>query len=183
MKDLTLDLYKYFSKFVPAEVLQKSFVQSENSRLPGYAEITAEVLNYSASRKPEIDTFVVSINEKFVSDKMKNSKEFILFVEYGKISYTPDVDKGVAEHIAITVAHNISDKNTDNLNELLIMNRCFDILKDIIDTMHAEQSELEFCSGQQLVTYPVEFSVVEPEMFYGCGGWAAIFKTAKTELV
>ncbi len=180
MKDIAIDLYKYFAKFVPAEVLSKSFTQSELLRGPGYDEIAIEVQQFSTQRIPEIDTFVVSINENFVSDRIKNSKDFILFVEYGKISYTPDRERGTTEHIAVTVVYPISGNNTDNLKELLIMNQCLEILQRIIDTMHKEQSTLDFCAGGELVTYPVEFSVVEPTAFYGCGGWTAMFKNSQT---
>jgi hypothetical protein len=183
MKDIAIDLYKYFSKFVPAEVLSKSLTQSEASQKPGYSEIALEVQQLSQQRIPDIDTFVVSINEKFVSERCKNSKGIILFVEYGKISHTPNKEHGTVEHIAISVAHEMAESNMDNLNELLIMNRCFEILTDIIKTMHEEQSELDFCAGEELVTYPVEFSVIDTKEFYGCGGWFATFKNTKTVFV
>ena len=125
---------------------------------------------------------MVSINESFVSSRIKNAKDFILFVEYGKISYTPDDFRGANEHIALTVAHPIPENNTDNLNELLIMNECLNIITDIIDTMHAEQNELDFCAGEELISYPADLSVVDPSVFYGCAGWTAMFKNSKTIL-
>ena len=51
MKDIAIDLYKYFSKFVPADVLAKSFTQSEATRLSGYSEIATEIQELSSLRK------------------------------------------------------------------------------------------------------------------------------------
>jgi hypothetical protein len=87
---------------------------------------------------------------------------------------------GVNQSIGITVAHNFSDVNNDNLNEVLLMNRCADILLSILRQMIADQSQLDFCSSIDLITMPVDIQVVDPAAFYGCGGWSAMFKNSTT---
>ena len=90
-EDLIIKLFRYFSRFVSINVLKETMIQPEFSRFQGYSEIQAEILTDFMDitqnvRIPEIEKFVLSINEKFVSEKIKNSKGLILFVEYGNIS-------------------------------------------------------------------------------------------------
>ena len=185
-EDLIIKLFRYFARFVPADVLKETMVQPERSRLAGYAEIQSEILADVARgdvRIPQIEKFVFSINEKFVSEKIKNSKGFILFVEYGNISASFKQASGVKQSIAVTVAHNFSDTNNDNLNEVLMMNRCLEMLMLIIRQMFADMGQLDFCSSMELITTQVDIQVVDPTMFYGCGGWCAIFQNSQTILL
>lgn len=133
MNDLIINLFKYFSKFVPKDVLEKIFIQPDGSRKTGYSEIESEVLSQGDdSVIDDIEKFVISINENFISERIKNSHGFILFVEYGKLNVNHDVEKGIIQSLAITVAYNFSDNNNDNLNEIIQMNQCLDILDRII---------------------------------------------------
>ena len=182
-EDLIIKLFRYFSRFVPVMVLKALMIQPEHSWLPGYSEIEAEILADPAQRIPEIEKFVFSINEKFVSERIKNAKSFILFVEYGSISADFERANGIKESVAVTVAHNFSDTNNDNLNEVLLMNRCLDILLSILRRMTADQGQLDFCSSIDLITMPVDIQVVDPTTFYGCGGWCALFQNSTTMLV
>ena len=183
--DLIIKLFRYYSRFVPANVLKEMLIQPEHSRLPGYSEIEAEILSITEQNVciPEIEKFVFSINEKFISERIKNSKGIILFVEYGAISADFEKSNGVREAIAITVAHNFSDSNNDNLNEVLLMNRCLDILMSILKQMITDQGKLDFCPSEELITMPVDIQAVDPSMFYGCGGWSAMFKNSTTILL
>ena len=184
-EDLIIQLFRYFSRFVPVGVLKEMMFQPERSQLPGYTETLSEILSVPVwdVAIPEIEKFVLSINEKFVSEKMKNSKGFILFVEYGNVSADFKRANGVKQSIAVTVAHNFSDTNNDNLNEVLLMNRCLNILMGIIRQMFADMVKLDFCSSMELITTPVDIQVVDPAMFYGCGGWCAVFQNTTTIVV
>jgi hypothetical protein len=181
-EDLIIKLFSYFSQFVPVNVLKEIMIQPDRSRLPGYSEIQSEILLDPAlsTRIPEIEKFVLSINEKFVSERIKNSKGFILFVEYGNIAADFLRANGVKESIAVTVAHPFSDTNNDNLNEVIVMNRCLDILMLILRQMTADMGQLDFCSSIELITMPVDIQVVDPTTFYGCGGWSAMFQNSTT---
>ena len=181
-EDLIIKLFRYFSRFVPLKVLKEIMIQPEHSRLSGYSEINAEILAdlEPEVRIPEIEKFVFSSNEKFVSERIKNSKGIILFVEYGNIAANFKIANGVKESIFVTVAHNFSNTNNDNLNEVILMNRCLDILMSILQQMIADEGQLDFCLSIELITMPVDIQVVDPSVFYGCGGWAAIFQNSTT---
>jgi hypothetical protein len=183
MNELIINLFIYFAKFVPKDVLQNIFIQPISSRRAGYDDIESEVLALDGTSViPDIKKFVVSINENFISERIKNSNGFIFFVEYGKLSVNHEVEKGVVESIAVSIVHNFSDNNNDNLNEIILMDQCLEILDKILRQMGDEQEELDFCSGAELITYPAEIQVVDPMSFYGCGGWCAIFTNANTIL-
>ena len=180
--DLIIDILKYYSKFIPKEVLKKIFFQPVKSKNQGYDEIKTEILALPDTQVlPEFDTFVVSQNENFVSEKMNNSKGYVLFVEYGSFSVNHGIEYGVKENLAVAVVRNFSDKNNDSVNEAIHMNKCFQLLNEILTTMGDEQDELEFC-GASLVDPPIEISPIEPAAFYGCGGWMAKFTKQNTIL-
>ena len=187
-EDLIIKLFRYFSRYVPIPVLREILIQPERSRFAGYSEIEAEILSDPSDptlniRIPEIEKFVLSINENFISERIKNAKGYILFVEYGKIAADFQRANGVSQSIAVTVAHNFSDAGHDNLNEVLLMNRCLDLLMIILRQMNADQGQLDFCSSIELITMPVDIHPVDPVSFYGCGGWSAMFKNTTTILL
>lgn len=183
MNELIINLFKYFAKFVPKDVLQDVFLQPLTSRKAGYDDIEAEVLALDQTKViPDIEKFIVSINENYVSERIKNSKGFVLFVEYGKLSVDHTVEKGIIESLAVSIVHPFSDNNNDNLNEIILMNQCLEILDQILRQMAFEQEDLDFCTSAQLISYPTEIQVVDPLNFYGCGGWCAMFTNANTLL-
>ncbi|MDR0681175.1 MAG: hypothetical protein LBG15_04895 [Dysgonamonadaceae bacterium] len=148
MNNVISNLFKYYSRFVPKESLKEIFIQPEHSRRAGYSEIEAEIMGSdNKSVIPEIERFILSVNENFVSEKIKNFNGIILFVEYGKHSIDHSVMKGIKELLSITVARNFSDANNDNLNEILLMNQCLEILERIIRTMYEEQNGPDFCAN------------------------------------
>lgn len=180
--DLIIDLFRYYSKFVPKIVLEKLFRQPAQSRESGYSQIQADVMAASdAQVLADFDTFVVSVNENFVSERMKNAKKHVLFVEYGSFSVDHTTIEGVQEQIAVAVVRNFSDSNNDVVNEVIHMNKCFVLLDTILQAMKDEQESLDFCGGS-LVEWPAEVYPVEPQMFMGCGGWIAKFKKTNTIL-
>ena len=181
--DLIIDLFKYYARFVPKNVLEKIFVQLAVTRFAGYDEIRTEVMAHPNTLvMPELDAFIVSVNENFVSERIKNSSGYILFVEYGPFTVDHTVTEGVQEAIAVSVVRNFSDSNNDSINELILMNKSWTLLDYILQTMGNEQNELGFCDGA-LVSAPVKVAPVVPSSFYGCGGWSAQFKKINTILL
>jgi hypothetical protein len=180
--DLIIDLFKYYARFVPKSVLEHIFIQPAKSRRQGYDQIRAEVLALpDADVIPDFDAFVISINENFISERIRSAKDYILFVEYGAFSVNHNIYEGVRESIAVSVLRNFSDANNDSVNELLHMNTCFLLLDRILRKMETDQEALDFCDGL-LVEYPVQVQVVDPAVFYGCGGWMATFYNKNTIL-
>lgn len=73
------DLIIYFARFVPVRVRKEMLKQPQNARFAGYEEVKADILNVSEVQAlPDFDSFVVSVNNKLVSDRVKNSRNFML---------------------------------------------------------------------------------------------------------
>jgi len=180
-KNFIIPLFRYFSRFVPLSVLSETFIQPARSQLPGYPMIQADVLaDPSPSRILAIEKFVFSINLNFVSERIKNSRGFILFVEYGQMAVDFTKPNGIEQQIAVYVVHNFSDTNNDNVNETILMDQALDILMQILSQMQLDQGEIDFCADMELLRQPVEIQVVDPVIFFGCGGWCATFTNSQT---
>jgi len=179
-EDILITLFKFYAKFVPKPVLKKMFVKA-NKRIQGYSEITAEVLAAPDDRMiQDIDAFIFSANEDFLTKKIKNQKGTVLYVEYGAFRYTPNREHGVKEKLALHVAHPYSAANNDNLNEMLLMNKMYGIITSILNEMEKEQKSLGFCGDTKLVEFPAEIVAIDPAMFYDRIGWMGIFDYSTT---
>jgi hypothetical protein len=182
MYDSIIHIFKYFTRFVPKAALVSVFIQPDRSRMPGYAEIEAEVMSQPDTHViPPIERYIVSVNENFVAERIRNVKGFILFVEYGKIIVSRDVADGVRQSLSVTVGRPFTDTNGDNLNEVILMNEALAMLDCILHAMNEEQEGLEFCGGK-LLQWPVEIRPVDPIEWYGCAGWRALFTNTFTLL-
>lgn len=178
--DFLRDLFIYFARFIPKKVLIDSAVQLKNSRPKGYDELIAELKALPDDRIiPDIDTFVFSINEKYLSDKIKQNKDTVLFVEYSNISVPEGNVKDISQNIYITVAGEITISNNDMYAENLKMIKYLNILSKIIGYMDEDQRENNWCSSRKIIVYPANIQVVDPRMFYDRGGWSVEFKTTK----
>jgi hypothetical protein len=174
MNDIIIHLFKYFAQFVPKEALGGVFIQPDRSRMAGYTEIETEIMTSPDTNViPDLKRYVVSLNENFVSERIKNLKGFLLFIEYGNISVNHDIADGIRQSLTVTVVHPFSDTNGDNLNEVLLTNRALAILDHILRVMNEQQHALAFCGGT-LLRWPAEILPIDPVTFYGCGGWSAI---------
>jgi len=179
--DYILELYKYFSKFVPKKTLTPSFKKPAKPK-PGYDEFKTEVLAQPDTFVlPDIGTFVVSADIDRVSDRIKNSTGVVLFVEYGKTSLDPNnSSEGVEENLSVTIVESCEFTNNDNLNEALIINNCLNLLIQILDQMQADQTELDSCGESSLVQFPVDIIPVDRKTFFDRAGWSAQFNNKKS---
>lgn len=182
-QDILIELLKYFSGFVPKDVLKKTFVKYKDAPA-GYDQIVAEILALPDDKViPGIDTFIFSANESFLRQQIVNSKGTVLYVEYGAFSYMPNVDRGIKEKIAVHVATPYNEKNNDNLSESILMNNMHNILCSILDRMEVDQNHLDFCSSRQLINFPAEIVAIDPKLFHERTGWMGIFDNISTQIV
>jgi hypothetical protein len=182
-QDYIISIYRYYSKFVPKAVLSKLFKQPNISRNAGYSELVAEIMAQPDTHVvPEIGTFIVSANDKYVKDTVKNSTGIVLFVEYGQFSFNPIATNGVKEGISINVAREYNIADNDNLNEALLMNECDNIINGILMQMRADQEELESCGLNNMITFPADIFPIDPSKFNDRSGWSASFNNENSVL-
>ena len=165
------DLIIYFARFVPVRVRKEMLKQPQNARFAGYEEVKVDVLNISEVQAlPDFDSFVVSVNNKLVSDRVKNSRNFMLFIEYGDIKVLKA--NGVTRNevgLSVSVAC--------ELNEAMKMQRGLELMQLILTDM---QEESKNCGVLEFATSPIQVMPLDPSLFFGHGGWAASFIRKQT---
>lgn len=166
-----IDILTYYAKFVPKKTLKKVFKQANKSS--DYAAIEKTLLNLpEADIVEEIEGFVVSINDNYLTAQVKSCKGTILFIEYGNISLYGDVAQKVSCDIAVTVAAPLANSNSDSIKEALVMNSTLGVLNRIVDKM----KEDEGCGCIEHITFPATIMPVPSSSFYEFAGWTAMFK-------
>ena len=173
------DLIIYFARFVPIRVRKEMLKQPQNARFAGYEEVKADVLSISEVQAlPDFDSFVVSVNNKLVSDRVKNSRNFMLFIEYGDIKVL--TANGVTRNgvgLSVSVACELNEANNDMLNEAMKMQRGLELMQLILTDMREVSNN---CGVLEFVTSPVQVMPLDPSLFFGHGGWAASFVRKQT---
>ena len=138
-----------------------------------------DVLNISEVQAlPDFDSFVVSVNNKLVSDRVKNSRNFMLFIEYGDIKVL--TANGVTRNevgLSVSVACELNEANNDMLNEAMKMQRGLELMQLILTDM---QEESKNCGVLEFATSPIQVMPLDPSLFFGHGGWAASFIRKQT---
>lgn len=132
-----LELYRYFAKFVPIEVLKKNHVPSKSDK--GAASIQAEVLGDSSNHRiSDIGEFLFLGDSDFVLQRLRNSNKQLLMVDSDRLDYTPDTDNGSKMSIGLSVCEHYNRTNTDVVSELATQNRCLETLKSILKILSAD---------------------------------------------
>lgn len=171
--DILLQIFRYFCRFVPADVLRKMAVTPDYAAMPGFNETLSEVIS---GERPAvisgIDSYIFSANAEFVADAVRNSHKVVLFCEYGNVEYDRN-GMQLYTDIAVTVARPYNTSNRDNTTELLTANEMQNLLIGIIAQMQAD-SEAACACGQFLI--PSEIVPVDPKAFYNRIGFTAFFR-------
>lgn len=177
-RELLSILLEHFAKYIPVETRRASMKQTQSSQTAGYAELQERLLSIDENKAfADIDTYVLSISEKYVSERMRNSKKFILFVEYGNIQVPDHVIDFNDISLSISVAAKLDTGNCDMLQEALKMQQSAEMLSVIVD----ELKEVH-CLQQWEVIGSKSFQPLDPSLFFGCGGWSASFTLRKAVL-
>jgi hypothetical protein len=178
MEELIRNIHLYYAQFVAPEVRLAAALKTVRP-LTGYAELKAELEAIPSHRAiPDVDAFVCSANEDYVSEKVRNSKKLVLFVEYGALTITENA-KGVRSadaELALTVAGNLPPADTDMLEQTIMMGRTLSVLLSIIAAMEDDSESLEACPIMQYITFPCTIQPIQPKEFFDHQGWVAIFK-------
>lgn len=178
MQELIRQIHLYYAQFVKPEVRLAAAVKTVRP-LPGHAELKAELEAARQDRAiADFDSYICSSNEGYVSEKVKNSKKLVLFVEYGALTITENA-KGIRSadaELAVTVAGALPSADTDMLEQTLMMGKTLGILLRIVACMEDDSESLEGCPLMQHISFPCAIQPIQPKDFFGHQGWCAIFK-------
>lgn len=176
-----LEQYLYFAKFVKSAVREKAIIKKSNSIHPDYESFIAKLRAIPESAAiTKINDFIFSLNAKYVSNAVKSSTGYLMFVEYGNVDIEKVSRNDKSEMIlAISIAHELPVSNSDMVEDNLISQTCFDILKHVLDIMYLDYEDPDKCQENELIIYPAELYPIMPDDFFNRGGWTAMFKTGR----
>lgn len=167
-----VELYRYFAKFVPLEVLKKNYVKSANEKEA--AQIQAEVMADASERRiDKIGDFVFIGDSDFVLQKLRNSNKQLLMVDSDRMDYSPGVDDGNRMSLGVSVCEHYNRSNTDVVSELATQNRCLETLKKICKAISADASS-ECLLGMHL-DGDFEIRFLDAKALNGLIGYTAFF--------
>jgi hypothetical protein len=180
--EIIKQLLFYFSRYVTKEVRANIFKIPSSARSPEYAGLQAEILAIDETRSfPDVRSFILSINEKYVSDRVKMQSDRVLFVEYGDISLTRTTGQVYNDtRIAVSVACNLNESNNDMITEAIKMQRNLDILNIILEDMQQDNRK---CGLAKPLNLPASIKPLDPTLFFWNGGWSADFHRRDLVLV
>ena len=150
------ELYLYFARFVPKAALRRNHV--DGSRPADAAEIQAEALAAPDDlRIDALSEYLFIGDTAYTLERLRNSKDMLLFVDSDRMDVTYDTDGGVRMRVAVTVATHYPQSNRSMVGEVAMQNRCLDTLHRILRTVTYE-AENECPVGLQIATaYEIRF--------------------------
>ena len=172
-----IELYRYFAKFVPIDVLKKNHISSKSDK--GAASIQTEVLaDESDHRIDSIGEYLFIGDSDFILQRLRNSNEQILMVDSDRLDFDPDTDNGAKMSIGLSVCEHYNRTNTDVVTELATQNRCLETLKSILRIIKSEDDcvgclpfwiegdfEIRFLDAKALnglIGYTAFFTIIGP---------------------
>lgn len=168
-----IQLYQYFSKFVPVDVLGRNHAAGFTPD-KGAAAVQAETLAIeSTHRISNINDYLFLGDQSFVLERLRNSKDLLFFVDSDRIDYTPDTDGGVRLSIGLTIAEHYNHSNASVVSELTAQNRCLETLKTILRTIISDEESQ--CPGCLNISQPVEIRFFDAKELNGLIGYTAFF--------
>lgn len=132
-----VELYRYYAKFVPLDVLKKNYAASKSDK--GAASIQAEVMaDKSDHRIDSIGEFLFLGDSDFVLQRLRSSNKQIFMIDSDRLNFEPNSDDGGKMSLAISICEHYNRTNTDVVSELALQNRCLETLKGILRIMSEE---------------------------------------------
>lgn len=173
--ELILDIYSYFAKFPDNPGVLRNFTKNE-SEFDEYLILKNKVETLpKTSLIPEISDFMMGVNDENIRDRLKTTRGYFLFVDYGNILINESSSEIIESSVMLTigVARYYTGRKFDFVEENIIMNKALRLLTDVLRIMQSDNAET--CAFRQYLTFPVEITPLEPLKFYQCAGWGAIF--------
>ena len=177
---IVLDIFKYFAKFVPMEVLSKTFRVPEGD---DYFALINDLMTSTTGQEIEgITEYIFGTDQDKLTTVISSVSGIYLFVEYDRISSTVNTvtdRKDDRLHVAVTVACPVSDA-VDLVGAAIINDKCLDILSSIRRHMR-EDDDLK--RGIEWMDYPATLTVFSSKALANSQGWSMEFDIYGIDMV
>ena len=175
-----LQLYIYFSRFVPVEVLKRNHVAGQTPDT-GAEQLQQEVLDTESDERIEtIGDYLFLGDQDFVLERLRNSRGQLLFVDSDRLDYAAHVDDGVRLSIGVTVAEHYNRSNASVVSELVVQNRCLETLKRIVSRLTNEPDDTG-CPICLNVEQSAEIRFFDAYQLNGLIGYTAFFTLTSSD--
>ena len=167
-----IELYRYFAKYVPIEVLKKNYIAGKNDR--GAAAIQAEVLADQSDRRiNSIGEYLFMGDSDFIMQRLRNSNKQLLMIDSDRLDYEPATDDGNSLSVGLSVCEHYNRTNTDVVSELAVQNACLETLKRILDGLSSDSDE--GCPLKMWLGGNYEIRFFDAKALNGLIGYTAFF--------
>lgn len=166
-------MLKYFAKFPAKDRVLKEFTGSSD---PTYIQISDYINTLSPhSMIPKLQVFIFDTNTDFINNRIKESSDWYLLVDYGELIEEKNQNNAITYHIpvSITVGKLASGKNTDQIERAILSQEGLSIIRRILDQIEADNKEV--CSNNRLEQNG-NIVPIEGAMLYNTVGWIANLK-------
>jgi hypothetical protein len=177
------DIIKYFAKFPDKAGVLKNFARTVE-KVDGYDEIKAYVNALGDPLLPDIKGFVFGHDDTIVTERIRNMKDYFMFIEYGMIK-AAQPDKIMVRYtdiaLALTIAIPFNDSGRDPVEQIIISDNCLTMVQSVLDTINADDSAI--CPIHRYLESRLDITPIIPELFYGNIGWVVTFNSQLTPFI
>ena len=177
---IVMDIFRYFARFVPAEVLRKTFRIPDSDE---YRALMSGLLDEPSGREIDgITEYVFGTDAEKLATVISSVAGIYLFVEYDRISSTVNTTtdrKDDRLHVAVTVACPVPDSK-DLVSAAIINDRCLEILSSIRRRMR-EDDDLK--RGIEWMDFPATLTVFASKALANSQGWSMEFDIYGIDMV
>lgn len=170
-----IEVIKYFAKFPDKLGVLENF--KTVSADPKYTGLKNHITALPDPLLPEIKDFVIGADETKVSERIRNIENYFLFLEYGPINANPPDKVRIRDirfNLAVHVCYHSNRRNTDPMEEAVIMDNCLEKAFFIAKQMIADDNLI--IPHARFVESAISFAPVEPAFLYQSIGWSLSFK-------
>lgn len=173
------NVFKYFSRFVSREALDRFFLASTGSE---YDELRDEVESLPNDRRiGQITDFIFGVDTAAVKQKISQVTGCYLFIDYSQITSSVDrLDvKTDAFHVALTVAKP-HPNDEDQFANMLGMDACMECMSKIRKTM---RHDIDRDMHLEWLPYPATVSPFVAKDLSNSFGWTMEFDIKGIDIV
>jgi hypothetical protein len=167
-----IDIIKYFAKFPLKAGVLKNF-KVDGTDIEGYTALVDYITNLTPhSVIPTITDFIITQNDKTLSDRLRSINGWFMLIETGGISVGSFNDARVRDSkfsIQITIAHHWDGRTLDTISEALLSDKALSLQNTLISELKKDDAEL--CASKRWLDNPYQLEPIEPFLLFESIGW------------
>ena len=179
---LLTDIVKYFAKFPAKAGVLKNFDISEGDA--DYEALRTYCTALPDALLPEIEHFIFGTDEATLETIINNIDGYFMLVIYEVVRSTaPDATRNrkTSQRWSIIIGYPSNTKNTDSIQEVLIMDKCFELTHKLLKFIELDDAEI--CGNLRFLDSDINISPLPKWLIYNCHAWELSFQKANNLLL